>query len=175
MTMGNVQAAKDTFYQMLRDRIAAGNPARTLVVRGVLRPGVLTVENELPGPGLEAIAPAETFCLRWTELKVDTLSAGPLLTFGCEIRYATDGSDGAAGMDRGRALAAMDAELATALTTTPMHAAAISVAEAANAGAATMTPLGWNVFWGPPSFGSAVIDGEQIKRAVELEVFGYGQ
>ena len=31
-----MQDTKDTFYVTLRDRIAAGNPARTVIVRGVV-------------------------------------------------------------------------------------------------------------------------------------------
>ena len=42
-----MQSAKDTFYVTLRDRLAALNPARTVVVRGMVRPGVLVEENEL--------------------------------------------------------------------------------------------------------------------------------
>jgi hypothetical protein len=42
-----MQRAKDTFYITLRDRIAALNPARTVLVRGVVRPAVLVEENEL--------------------------------------------------------------------------------------------------------------------------------
>ena len=42
-----MQNAKDTFYVTLRDRLAAVNPARTMVLRGVTRPGVLVEENEL--------------------------------------------------------------------------------------------------------------------------------
>ena len=34
-----MQNAKDTFYMTLRDRLAAVNPARTMVLRGVTRPG----------------------------------------------------------------------------------------------------------------------------------------
>ena len=36
-----MQNAKDTFYEVLRKRLAALNPERTMVVRGVVRPGVL--------------------------------------------------------------------------------------------------------------------------------------
>jgi hypothetical protein len=42
-----MQNARDTFYVRLRDRLAAVNPARTMVLRGVTRPGVLVEENEL--------------------------------------------------------------------------------------------------------------------------------
>jgi hypothetical protein len=36
-----MQNARDTFYVALRDRLAAVNPARTMVVRSVVRPGLL--------------------------------------------------------------------------------------------------------------------------------------
>ncbi len=42
-----MQNAKDTFYEMLRSRLVALNPERTIVLRGVVRPGVLVEENEL--------------------------------------------------------------------------------------------------------------------------------
>ena len=62
-----MQNAKDTFYVTLRDRLAAVNPARTMVLRGVTRPGVLVEENELAS----ACGPVNVFCLRWTGLSVD--------------------------------------------------------------------------------------------------------
>jgi len=173
--MLNVQVAKDTFYAALCARVAAGNPARTVVVRGVIRPGVLVVENELPGAAIDGISPAETFCLRWTDLTVDAQHVGPLLTLGCEIRYASDGSTGAAGMDRGRALAAMDAEMATALTIAPMNASALSVAEIAGGGSSISIATGSNVFWSEAVFAPAVIKGERLERTAQVEVFGYGQ
>ena len=42
-----MQNAKDTFYELLRSRIATANPERTIVLRGVTRPGALVEENEL--------------------------------------------------------------------------------------------------------------------------------
>jgi hypothetical protein len=173
--MLNVQQIKDTFYATLRDRVAAGNPARTVVVRGVIRPGVLVVENELPAAAIDGIAPAEAFCLRWTTLEVDTQSAGPLVTLGCELRYASDGSTGAAGLDRGRALAAMDAELATALTIPPMHAAAVLVAEIVGGGSSTETATGESIFWTQATYAPVTTRGERLERIAQVEVFGYGQ
>jgi hypothetical protein len=172
--MLNLQQTKDTFYATLRDRIAAGNPARTVVVRGVLRPGVLVVENELPGAAVDGIAPAEAFCLRWTGLKIDTQNAGALATLTCEVRYSSDGSARAAGLDRGRALAAMDAELASALATPPQNAAAMAVAEIGVGGSSSSTPTGTNIFWSEPAFAPTVMRGERLERTAQLEVFGYG-
>lgn len=173
--MLNVQDLKDTFYTALSARIAVGNPSRTVVVRGVIRPAVLVLENELPGASVDGVPIAETFCLRWTNLTLDASHAGPLATLRCEIRYASDGTAGAAGMDRGRALAAMDAELATALTAAPGNTPAIAVAEVPGGGASTTTPTGSNAFWGDPVFAPATSRGERLERTVQLEVFGYAQ
>jgi hypothetical protein len=173
--MLSVQLAKDTFYAALQARIAAGNPARTVVVRGTVRPGVVVAENELPGAAVDGIAPANAFCLRWTGLSVDSKAALPLISQTCEIRYATDGTTGLGGMDRGRSLAAMDAELIAAIEAAPQHAGTLSVAEIAGGGASTETATGTNVFWGDVSFKPAVMKGERMERIAEVEVFSYGQ
>jgi len=173
--MLSVQVAKDTFFATLRNRVAAGNAARTVVVRGLTRPGVVVAENEFPGAAVDGIAPADAFCLRWTDLAIDTQGPLPLLAIGCEIRYATDGTAGLAGMDRGRALAAMDAELATAISTAPQSACSLLVAEIAGGGASTEAMTGTNVFWGDVSFKPAVMRGERMERTAEVEVFSYGQ
>src|ERR1035437_2691307 len=105
---GNMQNAKDTFYIMLQGRLAALNPARTMVLRGLVRPGTLVEENELP---TDSVLP-DAFRLRWTGLQGTAASPLPWVALECTIEYATDGSPGSVGMDRGRSLAAMDAELA---------------------------------------------------------------
>ncbi len=61
------------------------------------------------------------FNLRWTTVRVDARGALPLATMGCEIRYSTDGSSGNGGMDRGRLLAGMDAELSAAVSAAPQN------------------------------------------------------
>jgi hypothetical protein len=114
-----MQNAKDTFYTMLQGRLAALNPARTIVLRGLERPGTLVEENELP----TAQVPVDAFRLQWTALQVTSASPLPWVAMECSIEYATDGSPGNGGMDRGRLLAAMDAELAAALGAEP-HAVA---------------------------------------------------
>ena len=173
----SVQGLKDTFYGVLRDRVAAANPGRTVVVRGTARPGVVVSENELPGAAVDGISPADAFCLRWTGLSVDTQGSAALVSATCEIRYATDGSGaglgGAAGLDRGRSLAAMDGELMAAVGANPQMAAAVAVSEIAGGGASTLTPTGTNVFWGDVKFKPAVMRGERMERTAEVEVFGY--
>ena len=159
-----MQNAKDTFYTALRDRLATVNPARTIVVRGVTRPGVLVEENEL----VSGVTPADAFRLRWTGLKVDVAGPLPLATLTCEIHYATDGDAESGGMDRDRLLAAMDAELSSALTAAPQTAAKISYSSTAAPAA-----LATNIFWGDPVFGPAIITGERVERVATVEVFCY--
>jgi len=173
--MLSTQLMKDTFYATIRNRIAANNPARTVVLRGAIRPGVAVAENELPVAAVDGIAPPDAFSLRWTGLSIDTQSALPLATMTCEIRYATDGTAGLGGMDRGRALAAMDAELTAAISASPQSASSLAIAEMAGGGASTATATGTTVFWGDAAFQPALMRGERMERTAEIEVFSYGQ
>ena len=156
-----MENAKDTFYIALRDRLAAVNPARTVVVRGTIRPGVLVEGNELP----TAVTLTDAFVLRWPGLHVDARGAMPLLRMQCEVEYCTDGSAGNAGMDRGRSLAAMDAELVKILA--PQHAQKMDYA------AMPAVAMGTSVFWGDVSFGAATLDGERLRRVATVDVFAY--
>lgn len=158
-----MQNAKDTFYTTLQARLAAINPSRTMVVRGVTRPALLVEDNELPTDTV----PVDAFRLRWTGLKVDNEAALPLAAMACEIRYATDGNAGNGGMDRGRLLAAMDAELATALAMPPRSALKMSYT------AAPPAPLATNVFWGEAAFAPVVVSDERLERVATVDVFFY--
>jgi hypothetical protein len=162
-----MQNAKDTFYLTLQSRLAALNPARTIVVRGIVRPGILVDENELPS----AWVPVDAFRLEWTALHVDTEGPLSMVTLECSVRYATDGDAGNGGMDRGRLLAAMDAELAAALRITP-HTAAKKNYSAATVGVAPVA-MATNVFWADPAFGTATAVGERLERTATVQVFAY--
>lgn len=169
----SVQGMKDTFYAVMRDRVAAGNAGRTVVVRGTARPGVVVAENELPGASVDGIGLADAFSLRWTTVAVDSQGPAALMKAVCEVRYATDGSTGLAGLDRGRALAGMDAELMAAVGKTPQTSAAVAVREVSGGGASTAAATGGNVFWGDLVLKPAVMRGERMERTAEIEVFGY--
>ena len=164
-----MQNAKDTFFQMLQGRIAALNPARTVLVRGLLRPGVLVAENELAS----AVVLPDVFRLEWTGLQVNAAGPMPLVTLQCAIHYATDGTSGAGGMDRGRALAAMDGELLAALTQAPQTTAKLQFAESGTG--ATVATMGTNVFWGDAVFGPCVTTNERLARTVTVPVLFYGE
>ena len=162
-----MQNAKDTFYITLQQRLAALNPERIIVVRGVVRPASLVEENEIP----TAAEPTDAFRLTWTALSVDAQSPMPLVTMECAIEYSTDGTEANGGMDRGRKLSAMDAELAAALTQTP-HCAPKLNYSAAGPGIAP-TAMTTNIFWADPVFGAAKAINERLARTATVQVFAY--
>jgi len=164
-----MQNARDTFYVTLRDRLAAVNPARTMVLRGVTRPGLLVEENEL----VSAYQPVDAFCLSWTGLSVDVQGVLPLVTMVCEVRYATDGDSGNGGMDRGRLLSAMDAELVAALGEAPQNVVKMDYVAAAGGSGLAPVAMATNVFWGDVVFGAVVVNGERLERVATVEVFTY--
>ncbi|WP_263382777.1 hypothetical protein [Granulicella arctica] len=159
--------AKDTFYLMLRDRLAALNPTRTMGLRGIIRPGILVEENEL---ATDAIVP-DIFRLHWTTLSMGVLGPLPLATMTCEIRYATTGTASNGGMDRGRLLTVMDSELTAALQIVPHQIQKRNYA-ASSVGVAPVAML-TNVFWSDASFSETVATAERLERTATVEVFCY--
>ncbi len=159
-----MQRAKDTFYVVLRDGIAAANAQRTVAVRGVLRPAVIVEENELQG----AVAEAEVFRLRWTDVAIDRSGTVPLSRLRGEIRYSTTGTAELSGMDRGRVLAAMDWELRSALGGTVQSAPKLDYSKA------TPVPDGTRIFWSDPEFGEATTEGDRLARKALVDVWSVG-
>jgi hypothetical protein len=162
-----MQNAKDTFYEVLRGRLAAINPERTVVVRGVTRPGLLVEENELTS----AFAAVDSFRLRWEEVSVEQDGPLPLVTMQCAIEYETAGMAFNGGMDRGRLLAAMDAELAAALMQVPRLCVKQNYAALAKGGVATA--MGTNIWWGPAAFGKTVVKANRVGRMATVDVMSY--
>ena len=154
-----MQNAKDTFYISLRDRLAAFNPLRTIVVRGAVRPAILVAENEL----VAAAGPPDGFVLTWGEVALDLTEPLPLGTVVCDIAYATRGTTENLGMDRGRVLDAMDRELLTILQ--PASASKRSF------GGDLVSTLKTNIFWSQPKFGAATAKDGQLARTVQLTLF----
>ena len=106
-----MQNAKDSFYMALRSRLISVNPDRTVVLRGAVRPGILVEEAEAPFNQL----PSDVFVLRWLGLGTDVNLDTTLIAAECEIIYQTCGCQSFGGLDRGRALSAMDGELLSIL------------------------------------------------------------
>lgn len=136
--MTTFQDAKDSFYLQLRNGLAAVSPDRTTTIRGAVRPAVVVAENEMePGDGN---LPRDTFVLHWFPAVVDNTEALPLEHARCVVRVITAGSPELAGMDRGRVLAAMRAELDAMLA----PGQAVKTSYAAAAAVAAATPVFWS-------------------------------
>ncbi len=156
-----MQNARDSFYIALRNRLATLNPARTIKVRGVQRPSLLVEDAEAPMSGLVE----DVFVLRWTSATVVEGMPCTLMSMGCEIHYATSGTQANAGSDRGRTLCEMDRELLTILQ--PLWTAKFCY---------SMTPpviMQTNVFWTEPELSAATIDRNTLKRVVKLIVYAF--
>jgi hypothetical protein len=156
-----MQNAKDTFYITLRGRLATVNPARTMTLRAVTRPGILVEEAEAPAPQTVL----DAFALRWTGLEADLQLSAILAQMTCEIQYCTAGTQLNAGLDRGRALEEMDYEVLKLLY--PYSAQKMNYAQNPAAAMETM------VFWSEPEFGPAVTVRDRLSRTVKVRVFAF--
>jgi hypothetical protein len=156
-----MENARDTFYVTLRNRLGALNPDRRMLLRGIERPGILVDENE----STVSKPPADVFVLRWTAVKVDTQYALPLMQQVCEISYMTAGSVSAGGLDRGRALMAMDGELRAMLQPTRTLKTNYTVTPA--------VAMETQIFWIDPLFGVATKADGELGRIVDVTVYSY--
>jgi hypothetical protein len=156
-----MQNAKDTFYITLRSRLATTNPARTMTLRAVTRPGILVSEAE--APTLQPLLDA--FALSWTAMQADLQLPAILAQMTCEIQYCTAGTQINAGLDRGRALEEMDYEVLKLLY--PYSAQKMNYTQ--NLAAAMETV----VFWSEPEFGPVVTLRDRLSRTVKVTVFAF--
>lgn len=156
-----MENAKDTFYITLRNRLTSVNANRTMLLRAVRRPGILVEEAEAPVPQ----SPLDVFVLRWTALETDMQLPSILTQITCEIQYATAGTQANNGLDRGRALEAMDAELLQLLS--PMNA------QKQNYTTTPATAMATDVFWTEPVFGPVKTLRDQLSRSVTVAVFAF--
>ena len=144
-----MQAAKDSFFMALQQRLAALNPARTVTIDGATVPGIVVRENMEPR---FTAAQAGVFYVDWGEAQVAE-STRPLVCMVCAIWYASEGST-QTGVDRGRQLAEMDQELLAICT--PLHT------EMRDYSQAPSVDLGAGVFWSMP----VLADGTSESRSV---------
>jgi hypothetical protein len=156
-----MQNAKDSFYMALRSRLATLNPERTIVLRGALRPGILVEEAEAPF----SQAPSDVFVMRWIGLGIDVNLDAALVAAECEIVYQTCGCQSFGGLDRGRALSAMDEELLSILQ--PFSTPKLSFI------ATPPAPMLTQVFWDEPAFGPVATQKDRLGRSVKLMVYSY--
>ena len=153
--------ARNTFYLALRNQLAVVNPLRVTTIRGVQRPGILVEENETA----VANAAPDMFRLRWTSMSVDAQHTYPLAAQECEIHYWTEGSSTLGGMDRGRSMCAMDAELVQMLM--------VRNASKQNFAMTPPTALATRVFWNNGVFGPMVSLRSQLSRVVNVTLYSH--
>lgn len=156
-----MQNAKDSFYMALRTRLAAINPERTILLRGAVRPGILTEEAEVSFSQF----PNDVFVLRWLGLGVDLDLDSTMVAEQCEIVYQTCGTQSYGGLDRGRSLSEMDGEMAAILQPfyTLKH----------NYSATPPTAMLTKVFWDEPGFAPIVAQKDQLSRSASVMVYSY--
>lgn len=156
-----MQNAKDSFYVALRDRLTVLNPARSLTIRAVTRPGIVVEEAEAP----VAEILSDVFTLRWAEAGAIESFPNALVRLVCEVHYATPGSQMTAGLDRGRAMTEMDRELLDMLQ--PMCTQKMRY---------TVTPavtMQTYVFWSEPVLGALQVQRNRLLRVAKVEVFAF--
>ena len=156
-----MENAKDTFYVTLRNRLAALNPNRVIILRGVQRPGILMEEAEAVVPQM----PSDVFVLRWTGLDIDGQLPSALAQMTCEVHYSTGGTQPNMGLDRGRALEEMDAELLSIFS--PSYAPKMNFSQTP-----TVT-METRVFWGEPQFALLTTHRERLTRVMKVAVFAF--
>ena len=156
-----MQNAKDTFYIILRSRLATLNPARTLTLRSVSRPGIFVQDAEPPMAQL----PLDAFALAWTSLAADLQMPAILARMTCEIQYSTAGTQTNAGLDRGRALEEMDYEVLKLLY--PYSAQKVNYTQNPAVAMDTM------VFWSEPDFGPVITLRDRLCRTAKVTVFAF--
>jgi hypothetical protein len=156
-----MQNAKNSFYLALRNRLAALNPERTIMVRGAVRPGILVEEAEAPFNQL----PNDVFILRWLGHGADIDLASTLVAEECEIIYNTCGCQTFGGLDRGRALTQMDTEALSILQ--PFSTPKMSYS--AQPPVALLT----QVFWDEPVFSPVVTQRDRLTRSAKVMVYSY--
>lgn len=156
-----MENAKDTFYVTLRNRLKVLNPQRTMILRGVQRPGILVEESEAVQPQPRT----DVFVLQWTDLKVDMQLPSVMTQMTCEIRYTTCGTQANAELDRGRALSQMDAELLTLLSP--------NSAQKMNYGQTPAAAMETFVFWSGPDFQPLTTLRDSLTRVAKVTVFAF--
>jgi hypothetical protein len=156
-----MQNAKDSFYIALRTRLVAINPARTILIRGAVRPGILVEEAEAPFGQL----PNDAFVLRWLGMAADMNLGSTMAAEECEILYQTCGTQSFGGLDRGRALSEMDEEVLAMME--PFWTPKLNYT--ATPPAAMLT----HVFWDEPGFAPVVVLRDRLSRSARVTVYSY--
>jgi len=156
-----MQAAKDTFYCTLRDRLAAEHPDWTMTLDGVERPAVMVCENERAHDE----DPTGVYCLEWSAAKGADGRMDGLCTMACHVTYAAGDAQMDAGASRGRALGTMEQTLRSICVPNVMDKCAYD--------GDTPIPLGTKVFWTAPVAGDSSEENGVLRWTADVTVYFY--
>jgi hypothetical protein len=157
-----MQAAKDSFYITLRDRLAAHDPGLIITVDGASRPAIVVMENE---PASALPPQNKVFYLSWGEAEPAHAANSALMAMQCTIRYTTQGDSETGGVGRGRELGELDADLLAICMPPQTHKLDYS--------SGTATELGSEMFWTTPNLTVAKTEANKLGREARLTVFFY--
>ncbi len=159
-----MQNAKDSFYLALRASARHSSiPSASVLLRGAQRHLGDSRQEEAEAPFAQL--PADIFVLRWQGLGVDAGLALTMNAAECEILYSTCGTQAFGGLDRGRMLCAMDAEVLAMLQ--PYYTPKINY---------TVQPpltMQTQVFWDEPSFSSVAVQRDRLSRSAKVTIYSY--
>jgi len=157
-----MQASKDSFYLTLRDRLAQAYPERTITVDGITRPAIVVVENDKPSvTGRQH----DAFYLEWGEAHAVRPAISTLMAMVCTVSYASAGTEQNGGLDRGRMLGTLEAEL--------LGLCSPAVTRKYEYTSGTPVYLGSNIFWSQSVFGAAKAEPGCVAREASLTVYFY--
>ncbi len=157
-----MQATKDTFYVTLRDRLAQLDPSLTIEIDGATRPAIVVLENE---PPCSSPRQDNAFYLDWEGAHLVQPATSTLMAMDCAISYTSSGQSDNGGVDRGRKLASLDADLLAICLPAQAHKNDYS--------SGSPVDLGSYIFWSAPSLESLKVEPRQLGRRAKVTVFFY--
>jgi hypothetical protein len=157
-----MQAAKDTFYITLRDRLVQVDPNLTVVIDGAIRPAIVVAENEPPSSSPRQ---DEAFYLDWEGACPVQPATSNLMAMGCAISYTCSGASDNGGVDRGRDLSALDADLLAIFAPAQAHKSDYS--------SGSPVDLGSYIFWSAAKLEPLKVEASQVGRQAKVTVFFY--
>jgi len=157
-----MQATKDTFYITLRDRLVEVDPELTVVIEGATRPAIVVVENEPP----TAQPPQnDAFYLHWGAVHPVRPASSTLMAMECTLNYTCCGESDSGGVDRGRDLGALDADLLAICAPAQAHKNDYS--------SGSPVDLGSYIFWSVRKLEVLRVEAKQVGRQAQVTVFFY--
>lgn len=157
-----MQATKDSFYVTLRDRLAQANPGRTITVDGVKRPAIVVAENDKPSV---VVRLHDAYYLEWGAAHVVRPAISTLMAMACTVSYSSAGTEQNGGLDRGRALGSLEAEL--------LGLCSPAVVQKNDYTSGTPVYLCSNIFWSQPTFSPAKAGPGCVGREASITVYFY--